>query len=121
MRIFEVTQNVSTDKFLALFRMLNDRTSNKNKLTKLSWTAVQKLASSMGFEFGGDYESFKQLYDQTPALANYVSNFNERGIEVGSSTDSGAQDFEDSQDKIDKIASSAAPKQLKSQNKTPTP
>jgi hypothetical protein len=64
-----------------------------------------------------DYETFKAMYDASPQLQSMVKNFNADGIElkVPGAPDADkepTQDGQTSAEKIDKIASAAAPKQL---------
>jgi len=74
------------------------------------------MSHSNGFEFGADYETFKAMYDANPALQSLVKNFNANGIELNvpgaPDADQPKQDGEDSQDKVNQTAASAAAKNL---------
>ena len=69
---------------------------------------------------GADYETFKAMYDSNPAIQGLVRNFNADGIELNvpgtdKDTETPVKSGETSQDAVDKMAASAAPKQLAAQ------
>lgn len=120
MRFFEFNDtNVDLDKFVMILRNFVGRAASKKSPAKLNWNGLQKIAKLSGFELGADYETFKSMYDSTPAIQSLVKNFNADGIElnVPGAPDAepkgdGTQTPQDSQAAVDKIAASAAPKQL---------
>ena len=123
MRFFEFSNaDVGVDKFIMILRNFIGRAASKKTPAKLNWNGLQKIAQDSGFEFAADYETFKSIYDSTPAIQSLVKNFNADGIElnVPGAPDSepqgdGTQTPQDSQAAVDKIAASAAPKQLSAQ------
>jgi len=115
MRFFEFN-TPDIDKFIMLLRNFIGRASSKKAPSKLNWNAVAQLSQSNGFEFGADYETFKAMYDANPALQSLVKNFNADGIELdvpgAPDSEQPKQDGEDSQEKVNQIAASAAEKNL---------
>lgn len=121
MRFFEFidSNDANIDKFIIALRNHIGRAASKKAPAKLNWNAVAQMGKDTGFEFGADYETFKAMYDQYPILQNLIKNFNANGMELKVP---GAPDSEEEQtpvnsgetsaDAVDKIASSAAPKQL---------
>ena len=120
MRFFEFADSsVDVDKFVMILRNFVGRAASKKSPAKLNWNGLQKIAKLSGFELAADYETFKSMYDSTPAIQVLVKNFNADGIElnVPGAPDAepkgdGTQTPQDSQAAVDKIAASAAPKQL---------
>ena len=125
MRFFEFSgDDVVLDKFVMILKNFIGRAASKKQPAKLNWAAIQKVASDSGFEFGADYETFKSMYDSSPAIQGLVKNFNADGIElnvpgVAEPGDANAQSpvnsGQTSQDAVDKAAASAAPGQLANQ------
>jgi hypothetical protein len=115
MRFFEFN-TPDMDQFVALLRNLIGRAASKRTPSKLNWNAIAQMSHSNGFEFGADYETFKAMYDANPALQSLVKNFNANGIELNvpgaPDADQPKQDGEDSQDKVNQTAASAAAKNL---------
>lgn len=123
MRFFEFADpSVDLDKFVMILRNFIGRASSKKTPAKLNWASLERIAKLSGFELAADYETFKSMYDSTPAIQGLVKNFNADGIElnVPGAPDAepqgdGTQTPQDSQAAVDKIAASAAPKQLSAQ------
>lgn len=123
MRFFEFNDtNVDIDKFVMILRNFVGRAASKKTSAKLNWNGLQKIAKLSGFELAADYETFKSMYDSTPAIQGLVKNFNADGIELNvpgapdeEPKGDGTQTPQDSQTAVDKIAASAAPKQLSAQ------
>lgn len=123
MRFFEfVDTDAGLDKFVMILRNFVGRAASKKVPARMNWGSIEKIARDNGFEFAADYETFKSMYDSSPAIQNLVKNFNDQGIElnVPGAPDAepkgdGTQTPQDSQAAVDKIAASAAPKQLQSQ------
>lgn len=118
MRIFEFADtDVGVDKFVMILRNFIGRASSKKQAAKLNWASLQKIANDSGFEMGADYETFKSMYDSNPAIQNLVRNFNADGIELNvpgtdKDTQTPVKKGETPADAVEKIAASAAPKQL---------
>lgn len=120
MKIFEVVDtDDSLEKFIVVLKNLIGRSSSKKAPAKMNWNAMDQLAKSTGIELAADYETFKAMYDSSPALQALVKNFNADGIELnvpGAPTEEpkgdGTAQPADSQAAVDKIAASAAPQQL---------
>ena len=120
MRFFEFADSdTGLDKFVMILRNFVGRASSKKAPASMNWASLQKIAQDSGFEFAADYETFKSIYDSSPAIQNLVKNFNDRGIElnVPGAPDAepkrdGTKTPQDSQAAVDKIAASAAPQQL---------
>lgn len=123
MRFFEFADsNVDLDKFVMILRNFIGRASSKKTPAKLNWASLERIAKLSGFELAADYETFKSMYDSTPAIQSLVKNFNADGIELNvpgapdeEPKGDGTQTPQDSQAAVDKIAASAAPKQLQAQ------
>jgi hypothetical protein len=120
MRFFEFADSdTGLDKFVMILRNFVGRAASKKAPANMNWASLQKIAQDSGFEFAADYETFKSIYDSSPAIQNLVKNFNDRGVElnVPGAPDAepqgdGTQSPQDSQAAVDKIAASAAPQQL---------
>jgi hypothetical protein len=120
MRFFEFSDtDAGLDKFVMILRNFIGRASSKGAAANLNWASLQKIATDNGFEFAADYETFKSIYDSSPAIQSMVKNFNDKGIELnvpGAPSEEpkgdGTQTPQDSQAAVDKIAASAAPQQL---------
>lgn len=121
MRFFEFADtDVGLDKFVMILKNFIGRASSKNQPANLNWASLQKIAADSGFEIGADYETFKSMYDSSPAIQGLVRNFNADGIELNvpgtdKDTETPVKSGETSQDAVDKIAAGAA-----SQNLTPS-
>lgn len=121
MRFFEFADtDMGLDKFVMILKNFIGRSASKKQPAKLNWNALQKIATDSGFEMGADYETFKSIYDSTPAVQKLVKNFNADGIELNvpgtdKETETPVSSGETSQDAVDKMAASAAPQQLAAQ------
>jgi hypothetical protein len=120
MRFFEFADSdTGLDKFVMILRNFVGRAASKKAPANMNWASLQKIAQDSGFEFAADYETFKSIYDSSPAIQNLVKNFNDRGVELNvpgapdeAPKGDGTQTPQDSQAAVDKIAASAAPQQL---------
>ena len=120
MRFFEFSNtDAGLDKFVMILRNFVGRAASKGAAANLNWASLQKIATDNGFEFAADYETFKSIYDSSPAIQSLVKNFNDKGIELNvpgapeeEPKGDGPQTPQDSQAAVDKIAASAAPQQL---------
>jgi hypothetical protein len=123
MRFFEFADTDSgIDKFVMILRNFVGRASSKKTPAKLNWASLQKIAQDSGFEFAADYETFKSIYDSTPAVQGLVKNFDDKGVELNvpgapeeQPKGDGTAEPGDSQAAVDKTAASAAPQQLAAQ------
>ena len=121
MRFFEFADaGTGVDKFVMILRNFIGRAASKKQSAKLNWAGLQKIAADAGFEMGADYETFKAMYDSTPAIQNLVRNFDADGVELNvpgtdQDTETPVKQGETPQDAVDKIAASAAPQQLAAQ------
>ena len=103
-----------------ILRNFQGRAASKKAPSKLNWNAVQQVAKASGAEVTADYETFKVMYDSSPALQKIVKNFNADGLvlDVPGSPDADkepTQGGETSQDAVDATAATAAPQQLAQQ------
>jgi len=125
MRFFEFGGDDTGDKFVMVLRNYIGRAASKKAPTKLNWNGLNQVLKTSGFEVAADYETFKSMYDSSPAIQTMVKNFNADGIELkvpgAPDADEPTQDGETSQEKVDATADTAAPQQLAQQNQTPTP
>lgn len=117
MRIFEFAGDDNLDKFIIVLKNFIGRHASKKSPAKLNWNALDRINQSSGIELMADYETFKSMYDNSPQLQGLVKNFNADGIELNvpgapDADKEPTQDGKSSAEKIDKIASAAAPKQL---------
>jgi hypothetical protein len=121
MRFFEfVDTDLGLDKFVMILKNFIGRAASKKQAAKLNWAALGKIAADSGFEMGADYETFKSMYDSSPAIQGLVRNFNADGIELNvpgtdKDTETPVSQGQSSQDAVDKIAAGAA-----AQNLTPS-
>jgi hypothetical protein len=119
MRFFEFAgEDDGIDKFIMILRNYVGRAASKKAPAQLNWNGLGKIARSNGFEFAADYETFKSIFDSTPALQALVKDYNADGITLkvpGAPDDqeqSPQKTGKTSQDQIDQMAASAAPQQL---------
>ena len=117
MRLFEFAGDDNLDKFIVVIKNCIGRHASKKAAAKLNWNALDRITRSSGIETMADYETFKAMYDSSPQLQSMIKNFNADGIELNvpgapDADKEPTQDGETSAEKIDKIASAAAPKQL---------
>jgi len=118
MRFFEFADaDAGLDKFVMILRNFIGRASSKKEPAKLNWASLQKIATDSGFEMGADYETFKSMYDSSPALQNLVHDFNADGINLNvpgtdRETETPVKQGESPSDAVAKMAASAAPKQM---------
>jgi hypothetical protein len=121
MRFFEF-EGDGVDKLIMVLRNYIGRASSKKAPAKLNWAGINKVIQTSGFELGTDYETFKAMYDASPAIQQMVKNFNASGIELNvpgaPDAEKPQQDGETSQEKLDKAAASAAPAQMAQANQT---
>lgn len=123
MRFFEfVSGDENIEKFIMVLRNFIGRAASKKEPAKLNWLGLDTIAKKSGIELTADYETFKSMYDSSPAMQGLVKNFNADGIELNvpgvadkeEQPEQGA-DTTDSQAAVDKMAASAAPQQLAQQ------
>jgi hypothetical protein len=126
MRFFEFQGDDTGDKLVIVLRNYIGRAASKKAPAKLNWNGLQQVLKTNGFEMAADYETFKAIYDGSPAIQAMVKNFNDEGIELNvpgapdeEPKGNGTQSPEDSQAAVDKAAASAAPQQLAQQTATP--
>ncbi len=120
MRFFEFGGNagIEVDRFVMVLRNFIGRASSKKAPAKLNWNGLNNILNKSGFELTADYETFKAMYDSSPALQAMVKNFNDDGIELkvpGAPDEKNSPGTQDSQAAVDKIAAGAAPQQLAAQ------
>jgi hypothetical protein len=126
MRFFEFSGDDEGDRLIVVLRNYIGRAASKKTPAKLNWNGLNNILTSSGFEVSADYETFKAMYDGSPALQKMVKNFNDDGIELnvpGAPTEEpkgdGAQAPADSQAAVDQTAASAAAGQLAASQATP--
>jgi hypothetical protein len=117
MRFVEFATEQVTDRLVVILRNLIGRASAKKTPAKLNWLSLNQILKSNDANIGADYETFKSMYDTSPAIQNLVKNFNQDGIELNvpgapDADKEAPQSDQTSQDAVDKIAASAAPQQL---------
>jgi len=121
MRFFEFGGNsgIEIDRFIMVLRNYIGRAASQKAPSKLNWNGLNKVLAINGFELTADYETFKAMYDSSPAVQAMISNFNDDGIElkVPGAGDQAQKPngTKDSQAEVDKIAAGAAPQQLATQ------
>jgi hypothetical protein len=119
MRFFEFAgDDDGIDKFIMILRNYVGRAASKKAPVTLNWNGLAQVTKANGFEFAADYETFKSMFDSTPALQSLVKDFNADGISLkvpGAPDDqeqSPQQSGQTSQDQVDQTADSAAAGQL---------
>jgi hypothetical protein len=126
MRFFEFSGDDEGDRLIVVLRNYIGRAASKKTPAKLNWNGLNNILTSSGFEVSADYETFKAMYDGSPALQKMVKNFNDDGVELnvpGAPTEEpkgdGTQAPADSQAAVDQTAASAAAGQLAASQATP--
>mgnify|MGYP007072425943 FL=1 len=118
MRFFEFTGTDETiDKYVILLKNIIGRAEMKKSPAKLNWAGLSNLALKNKIQLAADYETFKAIYDSSPAIQSLVKNFNADGIELDvpgapDADPQSPQSDQSSQDAVDQTAASAAPQQL---------
>jgi hypothetical protein len=119
MRFFEFAgDGDGIDKFIMILRNYVGRAASKKAPVTLNWNGLAQVTKANGFEFAADYETFKSMFDSTPALQSLVKDFNADGISLkvpGAPDDqeqSPQQTGQTSQDQVDQTADTAAAGQL---------
>ncbi len=119
MRFFEFDGSAEVDRFLMVLRNYIGRAASKKAPANLNWAGLNKVLKTSGYELTADYETFKAMYDSSPAIQKMVKNFNANGIELnvpGAPDDiQSPNGGQNSQAAVDQIAASAAPQQLAAQ------
>jgi hypothetical protein len=108
------------DRYVVVLKNLIGRAAAKKSPSKLNWDGLNQILKSNNAEITADYETFKAMYDSSPALQNLVKNFNADGIELNvpgapDADQEPTQGDQSSQDAVDQTAASAAPQQLAQQ------
>lgn len=126
MRFFEFAGDDEGDRFIMVLRNYIGRAASKKAPANLNWNGLNRVLATSGFELTADYETFKAMYDGSPAIQAMVKNFNERGIELNvpgapdeEPKGDGTKNPADSQDAVDQTAASAAAGQLAQSQATP--
>jgi hypothetical protein len=126
MRFFEFSGDEEGDRLIVVLRNYIGRAASKKTPAKLNWNGLNNILTSSGFEVSADYETFKAMYDGSPALQKMVKNFNDDGIELNvpgapdeEPKGDGTQTPADSQAAVDQTAASAAAGQLAASQATP--
>lgn len=128
MRFFEFNDSANeTDKFLMVLRNYIGRAASKKSPAKLNWNGLNQVLKTNGFELTADYETFKAMYDSSPALQAMIKNFNQDGLELNvpgapesdSEKEPDQGQGQDSQAAVDQAAAGAAAGQLAQSQATP--
>ena len=118
MRFLEFTGTDETiDKYVILLKNIIGRAEMKKSPAKMNWAGLSNLALKNKIQLAADYETFKAIYDSSPAIQSLVKNFNADGIELDvpgapDADPQSPQSDQSSQDAVDQTAASAAPQQL---------
>ena len=119
MRFVEFAPNQMIDRYVVILKNLIGRASSKKVPAKMNWAGLNQILKSNDASIAADYETFKAMYDSSPAIQNLVKNFNADGIELnvpGAADDETPADgTTDAQAAVDATAASAAPQQLAQQ------
>jgi len=118
MRFFEFNiGDRQLEKFIMILKNFQGRAASKKAPSKLNWNAIQQISDATGAEITADYETFKAMYDSSPAIQTIVKNFNADGLELNvpgaPDADEPEQGEEDeSQAAVNQTAAQAAPQNL---------
>lgn len=120
MRFVEFAPNQMIDRYVVVLKNLIGRAAAKKTPATLNWAGLNSILKSNDASITADYETFKAMYDSSPALQNLVKNFNTQGIELNvpgapNADAEPTQGGQSSQDAVDAAAAAAAPKQLAAQ------
>jgi len=116
MRFFEFGNFDPAERMVMVLRNYIGRAASQKSPSKLNWAGFNNILKTNGFDMIADYETFKAMYDASPAIQSMVNNFNDDYVElkvpgIGDQAEK-PDGTKDSQAEVDKIAASAAPKQL---------
>jgi len=119
MRFVEFAPDQLIDRYVVVLKNLIGRASSKKVPAKFNWAGLNQILKSNDASLATDYETFKAMYDSSPAIQNLVKNFNADGVELnvpGAADDETPADgTTDAQAAVDQTAASAAPQQLAQQ------
>ena len=82
MRFVEFAPDTMIDRYVVVLKNLIGRAASKKSPAKLNWAGLNTILKSNDASIAADYETFKSMYDSSPALQNLVKNFNADGIEL---------------------------------------
>ena len=115
MRLFEFAGDDLLDRLVTVIKTIKGRYKSKDASPVVNWSSFSNLISQSGLGMHIDYETLKQLHSQYPILQQLISDFDQDTITFAVPGQVAGQETsseEDPQDVVDKIAASAAPKQL---------
>ena len=115
MRLFEFAGDDLLDRLVTIIKTIRGRYISKGANPEINWHTFSNLLAQSGIGMYVDYEVMKELHEKHPILQQLIGDFDQDRITftaTGSKFDRDSNDTQDSQDIVDKIASSAAPKQL---------
>lgn len=111
MRFFEFgTDGTGDDKFVMVLKNYIGRAASKKAPANLNWSGLNAVLRSSGFELGADYETFKAMYDASPAIQSLIKDFNKDGVSlnVPGAPGDDTQTPQDGQDSEEVVANMAA-------------
>jgi hypothetical protein len=82
MRFVEFAPDMMIDRYVIVLKNIIGRASAKKVPAKINWAGLNKILKSNDASLAADYETFKSMYDSSPALQNLVKNFNADGLEL---------------------------------------
>lgn len=75
MKIFELTENKSSNTLMSLLVFLRAKAEQAGSKAQISMDGLSKMAQSVGIPL--NYDSFDALYQSNPNFANLVADYNQ--------------------------------------------
>lgn len=105
MRLFEIAPDFSRSPAGVLMTILQHLDSKLGDGAVIPFDRVVKLMNNLGLSLS--FKDFEEIYNNVPAIANIVGNYNEKTITLGKETDISPDDGLDSEIAVDQMAKSA--------------
>lgn len=111
MRLFEIAPDFTRSRAGVLLTILQHLSSKVGKGAKIPLSSIVSLMNNIGYSF--NYDDFKDLYDNVPAIKNLVGNFDQKEITLGVEPDIDTKREPNSDKTVDRMAKKATNKALK--------
>lgn len=105
MRLVEIAPDFTRSSAGVLMTILQHLDSKIGDGAVIPFNSVAELMNNLGYRL--TYKDFAEIYNNVPAIANLVSNYNEKTITLGKEADVSPGDGIDSEIAVDQMAKSA--------------
>lgn len=105
MRLFEIAPDFTRSQAGVLMTILQHLDSKIGDGAEIPFASVSQLMNNLGYTLS--FKDFQDIYNNVPAIANLISNFNEKTITLGKETLDTNDPSQDSDQVVDRMAKSA--------------